>query len=133
MMKDLKGSPSRDTFKQKHKRLSKNYWACDLDFVLLEKNPFPDIVAAIDYKTSNDHGVPFSEVIAYNALIRRGIRVFIIQGDAETGPFVIREYVGGHHYKPSYSLVDVALVKGWEELGEWEGKLREEWRQRFSS
>jgi hypothetical protein len=47
------GSPRRDRFKQRHKLLSKEFYGCDLDFVLVTKTPVPDVIAVLDYK-SND-------------------------------------------------------------------------------
>ena len=65
--KILKGSPSRDSFKQLHKsHCPQSYYACDLDFILVAKYPFR-IIAFIDYKKHSDK-ITFSEVIAYNEL-----------------------------------------------------------------
>jgi hypothetical protein len=129
--KALKGSPSRDTFKRLHKDLDRSLWACDLDFVLVEKEPYPDIVAVLDYKQKND-AITFTEVIAYNALSQRGIPVYVVQGDAETGVFEISKYQGGHHRVPRYELKEVYATKSWEDFGEWERLLREWSRQRYS-
>jgi hypothetical protein len=129
--KALKGSPNRDAFKQRHKELSKDLWACDIDFCLVEKYPFPDIVAAIDYKTDRD-SITFSEVIAYNSLVSRGIDVFIVQGDAEVGAFSISKYIGGNHQRPDFELRLCIAVKNWAEFEEWEKGLRLHKRTRFS-
>jgi hypothetical protein len=126
----LKGSPSRDLFKFNHKKLNRRFWGCDIDFVLLDKYPFPDIVAALDYKKYGDE-ITFSEVIVYNALIIRGIKVYIVEGDADAGAFRISEYVGGHHAKPSYELVLVCNTENWDEFGEWEKSLRLASQRRF--
>jgi 2-oxoglutarate dehydrogenase complex dehydrogenase (E1) component-like enzyme len=130
--KRQQGSPTRDLFKRKHKDLHKSLFACDLDFVFVEKVPIPDIVAAIDYKTRNDN-VTFSEVIAYNALVRRGIPVFVVTGDAESGEFTIRRFAGGHHRKPIVRYFEPAQkqVSNWREFEAWEVSLREEYRARF--
>jgi hypothetical protein len=119
-----KGSPSRDLFKRKHKDLSKEFYACDLDFVFVTKYPLPDIVAVVDYKQSSDD-VTFSEVIAYNGLVKRGIPVYIVSGDAEAGSFVISRYTGGHHKKPRYTSTEVATTSSWLEFSEWEKAIRE--------
>lgn len=122
----LKGSPSRDTFKQKHKQLSKSLYACDLDFVLVSKKPDPCIVAALDYKASYDK-VTFSEVIAYNSLKAKGIRVYIVEGgrDAEP-PFSIKRWDGGNHlpFPPVVNLTHVFTAKTWAEFEWWEKQLR---------
>ena len=126
----LKGSPSRDLFKYYHKRLNNKFWGCDIDFVLLDKYPFPDIVAALDYKKHGDE-VTFSEVIVYNALIIRGIKVYIVEGDAESGAFRISEYVGGHHAQPSDELSQVCNTESWDEFEQWEQALRLSSKKRF--
>ena len=128
----LKGSPSRDLFKYNHKKLNNKFWGCDVDFVLLDKYPFPDIVAAIDYKKWMEE-ITFAEVIVYNALIIRGIKVFIVEGDAETGCFRISEYVGGHHVKPSYKLEPVCTTTSWDEFEQWEQALRLTAKKRFAA
>ena len=129
-IRNLKGSESRDVFKRHHKDLSQALYACDLDFVLLAKEPVPDIVAAIDYKSDDDE-IRFSEVIAYNALVRRGIQVFIVQGDPETGAFQISRYEGGHHRKPRYTTTAVATTKNWNEFEAWEFALRHQFGERY--
>lgn len=131
MKKDLKGSPSRDTFKQKHKEINPEFYASDLDFVLTTKYPFPDIVAAIDFKTANDE-IGFSEVIAYNALVVRGINVYIVTGDPESGKFRIEKYIGGHHKKPRYQIELIATTSDWTDFANWELSLRGNWKRTFS-
>jgi len=129
--KNQKGSPSRDEFKRRHKDLHKDMWATDLDFVLVEKQPFPDIVAALDYKVVGDK-LTFSEVIAYNALIRRGIPVFVVSGNAADGEFIIYEYIGGNHVKPRIECERVIETKSWDEFEAWERTLRKDYRAKFS-
>lgn len=128
----LKGSPSRDCFKYMHKQTCKDHWACDLDFIWVTKSPQPDIVAALDYKMYGDD-VTFTEVIAYNALLMRGISVFIVQGCAETGSFNVHRYVGGHHLKPRYTLLFVRKTDSWGEFHAWEAEIRKAYALRFSS
>jgi hypothetical protein len=126
------GSDSRDQFKLLHKqKLDKKLWACDIDFVLVEKHPFPDIIAALDFKVSGD-SISFSEVIAYNSLIRRGIPVYIVQGDQVSGVFKIQIYCGGNHTQPRYDILPIATTTGWPEFELWEQNLRAVWRKRFS-
>lgn len=126
------GSPSRDLFKLKHKALHKDLWAIDLDFVLVEKYPHPDIVAAIDFKKDTDDSITFAEVIAYNALLNRGISIYIVTGDADLGVFQIYKYNGGCHKKPSYSVTLIASVNDWVEFEVWEKSLRKFKRSRFT-
>lgn len=128
--KNQVGSPSRDLFKRKHKDLSRQFFACDMDFVFVEKVPFPDIVAAIDYKQDWD-SVTFSESIAYTALVRRGIPVYIVTGDCESGCFSVKQYIGGHFKKPVARYSNEFQVQSWEEFEQWEEWLREEYRKLF--
>lgn len=128
--RQLKGSPSRDAFKRMHKELGPDLYACDLDFVLIEKVPTPDIIAALDYKQDGDT-VSFAEVIVYNALIRRGIPVFIVKGPVETCEFAIGQYRGGHHGKPRYRVDLVHETASKEEFEKWERSLREEYAAKF--
>lgn len=128
----LKGSPSRDTFKWRHKGLSKYFYAMDLDFCLISKYP-PGIVACLDYKTSRD-AVTFSEAIAYNQLVKLA-PVYIIESDTPAdGPFVIREYLCAD-WKPEPPVVtwgEEITISDWKELGEWESRLRIEYRKKHS-
>lgn len=127
---NLKGSPSRDEFKRRHKDLAKDLYGLDLDFVIVEKVPHPDIVAVFDYKTDSDK-ICFTEVLAYGALVRRGIEVFIIQGNATTGSFVISQFIGGNHKEPRSALKEKAITKDWAEFEQWERKLRTWFRNRW--
>lgn len=129
--KQQQGSPSRDRFKRKHKDLCRSFFSCDIDFVFVEKTPFPDIVAAIDYKQTGDD-VTFSESIAYTALVRRGIPVYIVTGDVETGQFIIKEYIGGHHRKPIARYGNELECDSWDQFQQWEQWLRNQYRSLFS-
>lgn len=128
----LKGSPSRDIFKFMHKQQCKEHWGCDLDFIWVMKSPQPDIVAGLDYKAYGDE-VTFTEVIAYNALLMRGISIYIVQGDAESGAFDVYQYGGGHHYKPRYTLAFVCHTDSWDQFHEWQASIRKEYASRFGS
>lgn len=121
----LKGSPSRDCFKQRHKDLPSNFYAMDLDFVLIAKTPIPDVICAIDYKQHGDE-ITFTEVIGYNAMTRRGLPVYIATGDAEAGRFEISRYVGGHHATPTYTLQPICKTESWQDFQSWEQELRNE-------
>ncbi len=126
----LKGSPSRDTFKLMHKQTHPRHFGCDLDFVCIQKYPFPDIVCWLDFKTAEDN-VTFAESIAYNSLVLRGLRGFIVCGDPQLGAFDIFEYIGGHHLGPTWSQNFVAHVADWEQYQKWESDLRKECGSRF--
>ena len=128
--KNQEGSPTRDKFKRMHKELNKGFYACDIDFVFVEKEPFPDIVLALDYKAMGDT-ITFSETIAYASLDRRGIPVYIVTGNAEAGVFKIQKFVGGHYRKPRVELQDIAVVKSWEEFGLWEKGMRMKYKNRW--
>jgi hypothetical protein len=130
--KQQSGSPSRDLFKRKHKDLNKHLWSCDVDFVFIEKHPSPDIVAVLDFKNGTGDDITFSEVIAYNAIIRRGIPVYIVTGDPELGAFTIFRYEGGHHVKPEYKLRNLCQTQNWQEFEDWEVRLRNYWKSLFS-
>jgi len=121
----LKGSESRDEFKYRHKNeMSKSFYACDLDLVLIIKYP-PKIVAFLDYKLPRDN-VTFTEVIAYNQLLTLA-PVYIIRGTKEcNGPFVIYQYLSGN-WAPDPPTVQVDKVKEcetWTALEKWEASIR---------
>lgn len=130
-IKRLSGSPKRDLFKKKHKtELPGSFWACDIDFVLIEKHPTPTIIAVLDYKDEYDD-ITFAEVIAYNSFIQRGIDVYIVCGDSETGSFKISRYVGGHHGRPDYELQIDTITHSWDDFEKWELRLRIRAKDRF--
>lgn len=129
--KQLKGSKSRDEFKRRHKDLDKRFYACDMDFMFVAKQPFPDIIAVIDYKKDTDDAITFAEVIAYNALNRRGLAVYVVTGDAEIGSFLIYRYDGGHHAKPRKKLTHIETCKSWSEFADWEQRLRDRHYDRY--
>lgn len=124
-LKNLIGSPSRDTFKQLHKRNCPNsFYACDLDFILVAKYPFR-LVAFIDYKKLFDK-VTFAEAIAYNEL-KLVKPVYIIRSRVpESGPFFITRYEYGNPKPdpPDIKVSPVKECKDWQELSDWEDSLR---------
>jgi len=129
--RNLEGSKKRDVFKRMHKQLDKSFYACDADFCLISKHP-PGTVAYLDYKASYDT-VTFSEAIQYNEWVKSAPVYIVIGDNPETGPFVIRRYLGAN-WKPDPPQVDYddeeVMVKDWHELGEWERLLREEYSRR---
>ena len=131
--KSQRGSPSRDLFKLKHKTLAANLWSLDIDFMFVEKLPYPDIVAAVDFKNGAGDSITFAEVIAYTALLNRGIPVYIVSGDPEVGAFSIFKYNGGCHKKPTTKLELLGTTVSWKEFEAWEQRLRKGRQGRFSS
>jgi len=125
--KDLKGSPSRDLFKQLHKKnMPGGFYACDIDLTLVDKEP-AGIRALLDYKNFQDI-VTFSEVIAYNQLMEY-MPIYIIKSSREkieSGPFYIFQYVGGDWKPepPKVTLNQILKCKDWKELTDWEREIR---------
>jgi hypothetical protein len=126
----LKGSEKRDVFKQRHKLLEPDFYATDADLCLISKFP-PGTVAYLDYKGSGE-GVTFAEAIQYNEWMKHA-PVYVVSGEnPETGPFLIRRYLGAD-WKPEPPQVnwgEETLAHNWDELGQWEGALREWYRRR---
>lgn len=127
----LKGSPSRDEFKYWHKNaLPQSYYGCDLDYLCVTKSPLPGIIAAFDYKESND-SISFTEVIAYNDLNAKGIAVYIVQSTARSdfASFNVSLFIKGNHLPnpPTYETQVLLKDATQEQFIEWEGKLRQTW------
>lgn len=136
-LRALKGSPVRDAFKHWHKTLDRALWACDVDFLLLEKDP-PGIVAALDFKLiGSQDRVTFTEVLAYNHFLRVGIPVFIVWSCPPFEKFSVQEYLGGDHrpdppdVELGYMLLDATAreFELWEEWLRRAHKLRMEQKE----
>lgn len=128
--RELIGSEKHDIFKRKHKDLPGGFYATDCDFALVNKHP-PGTVAYLDYKDPND-SVTFAEAIQYNEWMKTA-PVYIVEGASpETGPFVIRRYLGGNWRPdpPDVNWGDEVIVDNWEIFGLWEWALREEYIER---
>lgn len=128
---NLKGSERRDTFKFLHKkRMPGWYYATDIDFALVSKEP-PGIIAFLDFKTPWED-ITFAEVLAYNVLL--GVApIYIVQSSSpESGPFRVLQYVSGdwHPEPPVVNLVPMQECMGWEDLTLWEAGLRARWGTR---
>ena len=134
-----KGSPSRDKFKLLHKQqLSGYFYALDSDLELVEKFPYPFVVARLDFKWGNDT-VGFTEAIAYQQYIKTpapyNIPVFLVYAsdnfmDDEIGPehhrFNIYQLLNAN-YSPDPPHVELYLCRedlSWDGLGQWEKNLR---------
>lgn len=124
----LEGSPRRDRWKRLHKDLARNFYGCDLDFVIVEKAP-PGIVAFVDYKR-RDEPVTFAEVITYNDLIQRAPLFLVIGNDPDSGVFEIRQYLVGdwHPEPPTVTTSHKAHCASWADYSKWESQLRHEYR-----
>ena len=130
----LRGSKTRDNFKFWHKELrhrfaiASRFYASDIDFVLVEKLPYPRIVAVLDYKAERENIHPsFSEVITYNDFLDLAIPVFIVQSDDRFTWFNIWRYAGGDS-KPSppvCTLTPVLMRGTVNDFVDWEEMLRQ--------
>lgn len=128
--RSLKGSITRDIFKRAHKDLPRSFYATDIDFALVSKNPM-GIVAFLDYKIPWDD-ITFAEAIAYNVLLAIA-PVFIIVGDNPSkGPFIVKRYLDGDS-KPEPPVIDwyekTCHFENWNEFKEWEKELRRIYRK----
>ena len=134
------GSPSRDRFKGLHDDLGPGeFHALDVDFEFIDKcgttpcSPEPAIIARIDFKLPGDY-IKYSEVVAYNWMITRGVPVYIIECSnpdfvdihSDEHRFEIRRYHGGDFHDPPDTMQKtVARNLTWQQLFEWERCLRE--------
>lgn len=75
--KNLKGSPSRDNFKWWHKKLSRTWYAIDIDLVPFDFTQ--GILGFIDYKLPKDH-ITVTEIAVYDELTEHGFEVVIAEG-----------------------------------------------------
>jgi hypothetical protein len=126
------GSRSHDAFKMWHKSLLNNFYASDVDLVLISKNP-PGVIAVIDYKQRGTK-VTFAEVVLYNAFVLAEIPVFIVYADwnsngnglGQFGPLDVYQYLYGD-WKPDdtpYELLEIATGLDRQGFMEWEYRLR---------
>ena len=121
----LKGSPSRDSFKQKHKSLDPSFYACDLDFVLVDKKEGGRIVAFLDFKKPLD-SITFSEVLAYEILKVIAPIYIVVSPAPDDGPFSVRQYISGNYrpYPPECNIQKICECLNWEQFAQWEKELR---------
>ena len=112
----VKGSPTRDKFKQLHKsRLPSYMFACDIDLRWIEKNPY-GVVAELDLKVGPRDAVTFTEVIGYNDAYRFTVREYL-GGDPGPNPVIVR-------YGEEF------LIDGFAEFARWQAAEREAWKAR---
>lgn len=105
--------------------MNRRFYACDLDFVLVEKYPFR-IVAFLDFKKPFE-SITFAEVIGYNALSPVAPIYIVRSRDPENGPFSITRFICGDP-KPDPPVVEelpIASCETWEEYGASEKDLRQ--------
>ena len=138
--RNLKGSSTRDAFKHWHKQapLPHGFYACDIDFALITKKPQAGIVAVLDYKSLYDR-ITFTEVIAYNDLIKRGIDVYIVSaewhGDDAPEPFTcftVQKYISGD-WNPDPPKTELEMIIEDVSVKEyilWEAKLRNRYNEK---
>lgn len=122
--RQLKGSPSRDAFKRRHKDCAKWFYACDLDLVLVGKSPYR-IIAFFDYKTPKDK-ITFSEAIAFN-ILKAIAPIFIIRSEnPDSGPFTILQFhdADPKPEPPVCTITPILMCRTYEDLEQWEQKLR---------
>ena len=122
----LRGSKSRDTMRFWHKQppIPKNFYASDIDFILVEKYP-PHVAAILDWKCPGDQ-VTFTECIAMNDFMNKGYLCYIIWGEHEESvpgkPVLIRadiyRYLGGN-YRPEPPEIRTERVCQIENEAEW--------------
>lgn len=128
-MQGLRGSPLRDLFKQLHKSMLPGHMTgCDVDFVIVEKNP-DCVVAYFDLKRTGE-GVTFAEVIAYNELIKQAPLYLLYTGGPEAleaGRFEVYQYLGGNRGPNPPAVVTelVGRLVNWEQFSLWEQGLRD--------
>lgn len=125
----LQGSALNDLFKQLHKsNLPPHMVGCDLDFVIVEKNP-DCTPAVIDIKRFGEN-VTFAEAIAYNTEIRQGRAVYLVYVENEAalrgGRFIIHRYLGGDRgpNPPRIRTELYARLDSWEDYRRWEQEIR---------
>lgn len=127
----LKGSASRDAFKQAHKaKLGKGYYACDIDFAIVEFQP-AGIVAFFDYKKPRD-SVSSTEVVVYNELVSTAPLYIVESPSPEDGPFKISLYINGelvgYGKPPRIDTRFVTTCSNWQQFKEFEDELRRGYR-----
>ncbi len=130
---ELEGSKSRDRFKRRRKQGPSNFYASDLDLVLVEKQP-PGIVAMFDYKQPWDI-VTFAESIAYNSLTRIA-PIYIIEGsNPEEGPFHVFRFLHAdwHPEPPDVQKEYIGKFETRNQLEEFEKELRQAYKTNKAS
>jgi hypothetical protein len=139
LTKQQRGSPARDHFKFMHKqKMNKDNWALDVDLELVEKHPFPFIVARLDYKQSSERlNITFTEALSYQYIAGvptpLRIPVFIVEGyffspetDDKDHRFNVYELLSADYRPnpPTWKKQCVLSNATWEELAQWEKELR---------
>lgn len=135
---NLIGSCIGDRFKRLHKKhLPGNCYALDVDLELIEKEPFPFVVARIDFKRWDDK-ITFTEALSYNLMANLyaepySVPVYIVRTDGnlldsdDDHRFSIYR-VDGADFRPNPPIPKLKLMKdnlSWSEYSEWEKGLRE--------
>lgn len=137
--RELSGSSSRDLFKLWHKQaLPTHMFACDLDLLLIEKNPY-QLIALLDVKRPYDK-VTFTEVIAYNEFVRMTIPVFVLYAQSDdhmkAGRYTIKRYISGDPAPRVPTLVydpAVTVTQSVADFAQWENRLRQERKRELAT
>ena len=96
---------------------------------LIEKYPYRDIVAYLDYKTPRDN-ITFVEAILYNEWAKQRPVYIVESDDPENGPFTVKRYLSGNP-KPEPPEIEWGksiVLKDSKEFENWEGTLRKKHR-----
>lgn len=152
------GSKTRDWFKWLHKHIApKNAWALNSDLELVEKSPYPFIVARLDFKMAGSDGISFAEALSYQRFISipepHRVPVYIVYAqpvfkehsdNPNLSPSEREELARKHHrftvkeliradYRPDPPKTEERIVVSdvdWDGLVAWEMQLRKD-RQRY--
>lgn len=137
--KAQKGSPSRDRFKYLHKQmLPKEAYALDVDLELVEKRPFPFVVARLDFKMPGDT-LTFTEALSYQHYLDvpapHNVPIYIVEANPvfkseESLPdehrFTVYRLLEADYkpFPPTFKMKPIAKDLTWKGLSEWEMGLR---------
>lgn len=140
---DLEGSPANDAWKRIHKKLSKKFYAADLDLVLTDRH---NIIAITDFKEvstdgENFVGLRFIKVLLYQLFTLLGIPVYIITAkwnkfnQPEFSNISVFRFIDGNPYPnpPEYQLKPCLKNVTLEKYQEWESYLRNNYRELFNN
>lgn len=136
-VKDLRGSTLCDHFKYLHKnQLPSHCYALTVDLELVEKNPFPFVVARVNF--TNTFGLTFTQALAaqlfndlpipfripsYQVIAEN----FLLDTPTEEHRFSVYQ-IREADYKPNpptYKMDRVFRNGNWDDLETWELELRE--------
>jgi hypothetical protein len=130
----LFGSTARDVFRRWHKDLPKEFYALDIDMVLVEKTSHEagGIVAVIDFKTlKTKDTLEFTEALTYKFFIDLGIPVYIVYASRTKVPNILFSPVGVFEITavtdwkiPTWTTDNHIVFTCKADYREWEKKIR---------